>query len=60
MNGVLMNNRKESMGPMVYRQVAKYTPHPAEDVLALQDHHNPGRYRNIWIRPLNTYDQPEK
>jgi hypothetical protein len=60
MNGVLMHNRKESMGPMVYRQVARYTPHPAEDVLALQDHHNPVRYRNIWIRRLRQYDEPEK
>lgn len=21
--------------------------------LGLQDHHNPGRYRNIWVRPIN-------
>ena len=60
MNGVLMHNRKESMGPMVYRQVAKYMPHPAEDSLALQDHHNPVRYRNIWVRRLRQYDEPEK
>jgi hypothetical protein len=60
MNGVLMHNRKESMGPMVYRQVAKYVPQPNEDVLALQDHHNPVRYRNIWIRRIPQYDVPEK
>ena len=60
MNGVLMHNHKESMGPMVYRQVAKYVPQPNEDVLALQDHHNPVRYRNIWIRRIPQYDVPEK
>ena len=60
MNGVLMHNRKASMGPMVYRQVAKYVPQPAEDSLALQDHHNPVRYRNIWVRRLRHYDEPEK
>ena len=60
MNGVLLHNRKESMGPMVYRQVAKYIPQPNEDVLALQDHHNPVRYRNIWIRRIPQYDVPEK
>ena len=60
-NGVMVHNRKESMGPMVYRQVAHYTPHPAEDSLMLQDHNSdPVRYRNIWIRRLKGYDQPEK
>ena len=58
-NGVVTHNRKASMGPMVYRQVAKYTPHPSEDSLALQDHNNPVRYRNIWVRRLPNYDQPE-
>jgi len=59
-NGVIVHNRKESMGPMVYRQVAHYTPHPAEESLMLQDHNNPVRYRNIWIRRLKGYDEPER
>jgi hypothetical protein len=59
-NGVVLHNRKEVMGPMVYRQVAHYTPHAAELPLALQDHNNPVRYRNIWIRRLGTYDQGAK
>lgn len=59
-NGVVVHNRKEMMGPMVYRQVAHYTPHPAEDSLMLQDHNNPVRYRNIWIRRVPQYDVPEK
>ena len=58
-NGVLVQNHKESMGPMVYRQVAHYSPQPAEDSLMLQDHHNPVRYRNIWIRRIGSYDHPE-
>ncbi|HEV3196636.1 MAG TPA: DUF1080 domain-containing protein, partial [Bryobacteraceae bacterium] len=59
-NGVIVHNRKELMGPMVYRQVAHYTPHGAEEPLMLQDHNNPVRYRNIWIRRLKGYDEPEK
>ena len=31
----------------------------AEEPLALQDHDFPVRYRNIWIRRLVGYDQPE-
>jgi hypothetical protein len=48
------------MGPMVYRQVAKYTPHDPQEPLMLQDHKTPVRYRNIWIRRLGSYDQPER
>lgn len=58
-NGVLLHNRQQSMGPMVYRQVAKYTPHPAEDSLVLQNHNSKVKYRNIWIRKIGAYDTPE-
>ena len=60
MNNVLMHNHKEVMGAMVYRKVATYSAHGAEEPLALQDHHNPVRYRNIWLRRLRHYDEPEK
>ena len=56
LNGVLMHNRKPIMGPTVHRALAKYEPQPAEDSLVLQDHQQPVRYRNIWIRRLSTYD----
>jgi hypothetical protein len=51
-NGVLVHNRKEILGTMVHRSVAKYTPHGDEEPLTLQDH--------VWIRRLHGYDQPER
>ena len=59
-NGVLVHHRKEILGVMVHRQVAKYTPHGDEEPLSLQDHGHKVRYRNVWIRRLKSYDQPEK
>ena len=56
LNGVLLHNRKELMGPTVHRALASYTAQPAEAPLVLQDHQQPVRYRNIWVRRLRGYD----
>jgi hypothetical protein len=56
LNGVLLHNRQELMGPTVHRALANYAPQPAEDALVLQDHQQPVRYRNIWVRRLRGYD----
>ena len=52
-NGVLVQLHREIMGPTKHRELAKYVAQPAEDSLMLQDHGNPVRYRNIWVRRLN-------
>ena len=56
LNGVLLHHRKELMGPTVHRALASYAPQPVEDSLVLQDHQQPVRYRNIWLRRLGSYD----
>jgi hypothetical protein len=55
-NGVMVHHRQEIIGRAIHRRVATYAPHAAEEPLSLQDHHQPIRYRNIWIRRLKGYD----
>ncbi len=51
-NGVLIQNNVEIYGITYNDRPALYIAHPAEESLRLQDHGNPVRYRNIWIRRL--------
>ena len=57
-NGVLLHHRQEIGGPMAHRIVRPYAPHGPEEPLALQNHNDPVRFRNVWIRRLKGYDQP--
>lgn len=59
-NGVVVQHRRPIMGSTsATTTVHQYTPHDPELPLTLQDHSHPVRYRNIWIRRLTGYDQPE-
>ena len=51
-NGVLVQDNVELSGPTAHGARPPYTPQPERLPLALQDHGNPVRYRNIWIRDL--------
>ena len=51
-NGVLAHHRKELMGGTVHRALARYEPGQTEGPIVLQDHQQPVRYRNIWVRRL--------
>lgn len=51
-NGVLVHNNVAFHGRTVHRQRATYAPHEERLPLTLQDHGNPVRFRNIWVREL--------
>lgn len=51
-NGVVVQNHTASLGPSGHRTLSTYTPHEATGPISLQDHGNPTRFRNIWVRPL--------
>jgi hypothetical protein len=53
-NGVLVQNHVALLGPMTFRALAKYAPHGPKGPLAFQDHGNPVKYRNIWVREIKT------
>lgn len=51
-NGVLVQDNVELTGPTAHGERPPYKPGPEKAPLALQDHDEPVRYRNIWIREL--------
>lgn len=57
-NGVVTHHAVELLGPMSFRQLPKYAPHGPKGPISFQDHGNPVRYRNVWVRELKSYDEP--
>ena len=52
LNGVLVQNHTEIIGAVAFRAVGTYSPHREKGPLVLQDHGNPVRFRNIWVREI--------
>jgi hypothetical protein len=52
-NGLLVQDNVALTGPTAHGERPPYKPGPDKLPLQLQDHGNPVRYRNIWIRELH-------
>jgi hypothetical protein len=56
-NGVVVHNHTALLGPMIFRGLPRYSPHGPKGPILLQDHGNPVRFRNIWVRTVKGYDE---
>jgi hypothetical protein len=57
-NGVLVQDSVELLGPTMWLQHLPYKPHPDKLPISLQEHGDPVRFRNIWVRELRETAEP--
>lgn len=57
-NGILVQDHFELEGGTSYIEAPKYTKHPDKLPIHLQNHGNPVRFRNIWVRELEEPAKP--
>ena len=51
-NGVVVHHAREFLGATRHADVAQYSAHSEKLPFSIQDHGNPVRFRNIWVREL--------
>lgn len=56
-NGVLVQDHVELTGPTAHNARPPYEAHEPGGPISLQDHGDPIRFRNIWVRELEPTDR---
>ncbi len=56
-NGVVVQLDEDLLGPTSHKSLPRYRAHGPKGPIKLQDHGNPMRFRNIWVRPI-TLERP--
>jgi hypothetical protein len=51
-NGVVVQNHYELQGTTFFDRAPAYEPHPLKQPIRLQNHNDPVKYRNIWLREI--------
>ena len=51
-NGVVIQNHYELKGDTPFHRPSQYNKHADKGPIVLQDHGDPVRFRNIWVRPI--------
>lgn len=55
-NGILVQDNVEILGPTIWLHYQPYAAHPERLPFSLQEHGNPVRFRNLWVRELKETD----
>jgi hypothetical protein len=57
-NGVVVQNHQAIRGSTNWKSPGVYSAHGLTGPIALQYHHNPVAFRNIWVRPIPVDNEP--
>ena len=59
-NGIVIQDHSELLGTTAWDRPPAYEPHADKLPISIQDHGNPVRFRNIWIRELSDRSEPRR